>query len=78
MSAHSNTGGDEQAAINDAAFVLAAIPEDTLHALGTSFFTHGDVPADAFIPYATAYGCGADSLCNAFCRMMAHPLPPKA
>lgn len=76
MTPHQNTGGDEQAAINDAVFVLAAIPADALDALGAAYCTHGDLPVDVFVPYAAAHGCGADSLRNAFCRMMEHPQPP--
>lgn len=71
MSHHSNTGGNEQAAINDISFVHAAIPADALTKLVLAYTEHGDLPVTAFSPYAAASGCGADSLRNAFCRMMA-------
>lgn len=60
MKPHSNTGGDEQSAINDAVFVLNAIPENDLHALGVAFFTHGNLPIEAFAPFAAAHGVGAN------------------
>lgn len=66
---YSNTGGHEAA--NDEAFVRAAIPAGSLDALSLSYRAGNALPVSEFISYATAHGVAADSLHNAFHRMMA-------
>ncbi len=65
-----NTGGVEQEAVNDETLVRAATPAAALDVLCLAYRKLGYPPVDVFVPYASVYGCGADALHNAFCRMM--------